>query len=83
MVSRSEGSRAVRLRVQLALGDNVRPTGTDIPLGAHVLSKGVKVGPAELGVLATLGIQHVSVISKAVVGVLSTGNEIVSISTFN
>jgi molybdopterin molybdotransferase len=44
-----------------------------------VLKKGALLGPAETGVLASLGISKVSVIRRPVVSVLSTGDELLNI----
>ncbi len=62
---------------RLAAGANVRPIGQDIQRGEVVLRAGVVLGPAELGVLATMGRAEVDVIPAPVVAVLSTGDELV------
>ena len=36
----------------------------------------IKIGPAELGLLATVGAIEISVFRRPVVGILSTGNEL-------
>ncbi|MFN8499433.1 MAG: gephyrin-like molybdotransferase Glp [Anaerolineae bacterium] len=61
----------------LAPGANIRPIGQDIRRGEVVLRAGALLGPAELGVLATLGRAEASVIPPPVVAVLSTGDELV------
>jgi molybdopterin biosynthesis enzyme len=50
-----------------------RPVGFDIGKDEQVLTAGDRLGPAELGLLA-----EVRVSQKPRVGVLSTGNEVVS-----
>jgi molybdopterin molybdotransferase len=57
---------------------NVCIAGEDIQKGDHVLDKGIRIRPQEVGVLASMGLDHVSVYKKPSVGVLSTGSEIVS-----
>jgi len=57
--------------------ENVVQAGEDIREGSPVLEKGQKIRPQELGLLAALGITRVSVTRKPIVGVISTGNEIV------
>ena len=42
-------------------GDNVREAGEDIPAGGCVLGAGALIGPAELGLLASLGTVEVPV----------------------
>ena len=61
------------------LGENVRFAGEDIKLGEVVLKQGDKIGPADLGVLASLGIGALNVFRKPVVAFMSTGDELVSI----
>ena len=58
-------------------GDNVRPAGQDLKAGQVVLSKGTVLGPAEVGLLASVGEQYVQVYRKPHVAVLSTGDELV------
>lgn len=45
-------------------------------VGELVLEKNALIGPAELGLLATVGLQTVHVYDKPRVVVLSTGNEV-------
>jgi molybdopterin molybdotransferase len=54
----------------------VRPAGEDVRVGDTVLPAGVRLGPAEIGLLATLGHAQVSVRRRPRVAVLSTGNEL-------
>ena len=58
-------------------GEAVRPIGQDIGRGDLVLSAGQTLGPAEVGVLATVGRAQARVIPAPVVAVLSTGDELV------
>lgn len=69
--------REVRIRVSAAAGQHVRQIGSDIAAGELVLAAGTPVGPAELGLLATIGCCSVRCYRRPVVGVLSTGNELV------
>lgn len=57
---------------------NVRPPGDDIRAGQEVFAAGTVVGPAHLGILASLGIERVVVHPRPRVGVVSTGDELVS-----
>ena len=56
---------------------NVCTRGEDVQTGDLVLRQGDLIRPAELGVLASLGIDQVTVNQKAKVGVVVTGSEIV------
>ncbi|MCX2726845.1 molybdopterin molybdotransferase MoeA [Thermomicrobium sp. 4228-Ro] len=58
-------------------GENVRPVGVDIRRGELVIPAGTLLGPAEIGLLASLGIASVPVARRPRVSVLSTGDELV------
>jgi molybdopterin molybdotransferase len=70
---------AVRVLRPAHVGDHVRPAGGDLELGDAVFAAGTVLGPAHLGVLASLGIHDVEVVRRARVGVLSTGDELVEV----
>jgi molybdopterin molybdotransferase len=59
-------------------GQNVRARGSDIAKGAVVFSHGQPLRPAEIGMLASLGISEVSVYRRLRVAFFSTGDELVS-----
>lgn len=69
----------VKILTAVSPGHDVRPVGCDIAKGERVLSTGDRLGPAELGLLAAVGITKVRVYQPPTVGVLSTGNEVSSI----
>lgn len=56
---------------------NIRPVGQDIEIGQLVLPRGTVLGPAELGLLGTIGKTRVAVYRRPKVAVMSTGDEIV------
>ena len=60
-------------------GENVREIGSDIPAGEVILKKGDEITAVggELGLLASVGKARVLVYEKPIVGVLSTGDEII------
>lgn len=58
-------------------GEGIRPIGADVQTGQQVLAAGQTLGPAELGMLASLGLAAVPVHRRPVVGVFSTGDELV------
>jgi molybdopterin molybdotransferase len=60
-------------------GDNRRKLGEDLMQGLPALKKGQTLTPAALGLLASLGIQHVPVWRKLRVAYFSTGDEILSL----
>jgi len=60
-----------------------RKIGDDVNIDELVLEKNSPLGPAELGLLATVGLQTVNVYDKPHVAVLSTGNEVSLIENKN
>ncbi len=61
------------------IGENIRKIGEDIKKGTIVLKKRDLIRSAEIGILASIGISEVYVYKRPVVGLVSTGNEIVPI----
>lgn len=61
-------------------GENIREVGSDIKQGAVILQKGEQVSAVggEIGVLAAVGTSTVKTYRRPVVGILSTGDEIVN-----
>lgn len=57
-------------------GQNVRYIGEDIKQGGPALTSGKKIGPAEIGLLASLGIPEVTVKRKLRIAFFSTGDEL-------
>lgn len=58
---------------------NVRYAGEDLRIGQTVLAAGHLMHPADLGLIASLGIADVSVYRKLKVAFFSTGDELVSL----
>jgi molybdopterin molybdotransferase len=71
----------VTLRGVVSSGAYVRPAGEDVREGDLVLEPGRAIGPAEIGILATLGRTQVTVGRRPRVAVLSTGNELADLGT--
>lgn len=55
---------------------NIQTTGQDIARGELVLARGTALGPAEIGLLATIGRVRVAAYRRPVVAVLATGDEV-------
>ena len=72
---------AIRLAGRVDSGAYVRPAGEDLEVGDQVLDVGAELGPAEIGLLATLGYTQVSVHRRPRVAILSTGNELADLGT--
>jgi molybdopterin molybdotransferase len=73
--------RRVTVRGRIAPGAYVRPAGEDVRVGDVVVQPGGTIGPAEVGLLATLGYSQVRVYRRPRVAILSTGNEIADLGT--
>ena len=76
-------AQQVMLYRQVAPGENVIGAGDDVKRGEPVLNKGSILKEGEIGSLAALGINQVPVYRKPVVGIISTGNELVPSHTKN
>ncbi len=75
--SRREG-RQVEVRAEVSPGAAIRRAGEDLAPGDVVVDPGTPLTAAHLGVLASVGVSELSVFPRARVGVLSTGDELVS-----
>lgn len=60
-------------------GQNLRRAGEDLAIGGIAIPAGKRCGPAELGLIASLGIAEVSVRRRLRVAFFSTGDELASI----
>ncbi len=63
------------------LGQNLRRAGEDLQAGKPAIPAGKKLRPAEIGIVASLGIGEVSVRRRVRVAIFSTGDELCSIGT--
>ncbi|WP_300026373.1 molybdopterin molybdotransferase MoeA [uncultured Maribacter sp.] len=61
-------------------GQNIHYQGSDEKAGALLLSKGKKISPAEIGVMATVGKATVMVKGNPKVCTIATGNELVEVN---
>jgi molybdenum cofactor synthesis domain-containing protein len=72
-----ERDTVVTINTSSRAGDNVQAAGLDAKQGQVVLTAGKRIGPAEVGMLATVGCTRVKVYPKPRVAVLATGDEVV------
>ncbi len=63
----------------VAPGQNMVEVGEDIKKGEVILRCGGKIRPQEAGMLAALGKQTVVVYKKPLIGIISTGDEVVAV----
>ncbi len=78
--TRREGER-VLIESAVEVGTAVRRVGEDVAAGVVVLDPGVRLGAAEVGVLAAVGRAEADCSRRPRVGVLSTGDELVEPGT--
>jgi len=73
------GAETVTIVKDRDVGVNFRLTGEDIRKGTQVLTAGAELGPAQLGVLASLAVAHPLVYRRPRVAILGSGDEIVDV----
>ncbi len=73
-----EGSEIV-INKTVPLGHAVRPVGEAYSTGDVLIPRGVEIGFAEIGVMAGLNIEKPLVFDKPVIGILSTGSELLQL----
>lgn len=66
------------LQESVAEGENIRPIGSDMKSGDLLVPAGTRLGPAEVGLLASLGHEQVTVGGRPRVAIMSTGDELVA-----
>lgn len=71
--------KEVKIYNYLKPNSNIVKAGEDIKKEDNVLKKGHVIGPADIGILATLGKSKVKVFSKPKVAILATGDELIDI----
>lgn len=59
------------------VAENIRPVGNDIKEGRVIVAKGTRIDASHLGLIASVGINTVSVYRRPVVAVISTGDELI------
>ena len=71
--------KQVRILQTVAVGENIRMRGEDVMAGKMVISEGTLIGPAEVGMIASVGRGRISVYQRPRVAILATGDELVDI----
>jgi molybdopterin molybdotransferase len=74
-----EGREVVTITSDRDAGVNTRAAGEDVRRGALLLREGALLGPAELGVLASVAEAHPLVYRRPRVAILGSGDEIVDV----
>ena len=68
---------AIQVQIQAQFGQWIRRRGEDVMHGATVLHSGLRLGPAALGMAASVGLADLQVACKPRVALFSTGDELV------
>lgn len=69
----------VRIFEAVKPGKNIRRAGEDVSAGDRVLTVGTVLGPAEIGLAASLGFPTVMVYRRPRVAIINTGSELVEV----
>jgi molybdopterin molybdotransferase len=69
----------IRVRKADGAGSHVRGAGEDIQKGQTILEQGKRLGPADLGLLASVGRERIKVYRRPTVGLISTGDELLEV----
>ena len=77
VLGEQDGVPQVRFAQPAQPGQWIRRSGEDVQRGATVLPAGTRLGPAELGLAASLGQAHLMVAARPRVALFSTGDELV------
>jgi molybdopterin molybdotransferase len=71
------GDEEVRVFAPSPEGKHIRPAGEDVRAGQVLVEAGRRLGPPELGLLATAGVPHPIVHPRPRVVIISTGDELI------
>lgn len=66
----------IEITSPVTVGQDIRPVGCDIKKDETILYHLSELGPIELGLLATVGVNNIEVYKQPTVAVLSTGDEV-------
>lgn len=69
----------ITLSKTIEIGANIRKQGEEIEQNELVLQQGKRINPADINLLANLGINQVKVFEPLIVGLLTTGDELVAL----
>jgi molybdopterin molybdotransferase len=83
-LSEGEGTNVMPTPVNVIInalprqGENIRRAGEDIQTGAQILAAGIRIGAAEMGLAASVGLAELPVFKKLKVACFFTGDELVT-----
>ncbi|GEP94080.1 molybdopterin molybdenumtransferase MoeA [Chitinophaga cymbidii] len=79
-ITEHEGFKRFTVVKDAVKGQNIHRIGSDAPAGKILLEAGIRIGAAEIGVLATVGKSEVLVSRLPKIVLIATGNELVEVS---
>lgn len=74
-----DGGVRIEIREGVERGENIRPLGADVCVGQRLLAAGRRLGPADIGLLASQGLAEVAVRPRPQVGIVTTGDELLEV----
>jgi molybdopterin molybdotransferase len=74
-----ESKETVEILVAPEPAEHIRRAGEDVPRGSTVFQAGDVLGPAALGVLASIGCSMIEVVRRPRIALLATGDELVDV----
>lgn len=74
-----DGEEWIGIKKVIDRDKNITPIGFELQGGEVIIKRGTRIGPGEVSVLATFGVHEVEVMRKPLVGVFSTGTELLDI----
>jgi molybdopterin molybdotransferase len=79
MIENTQTSRNDEIEIfkAVSVGENILKIGEDVTKGSEVIASGSNLRPQDIGALMALGITSVDVTVSPIVGLISTGNEVV------
>ena len=69
-----------QIHCHASVGAHIRRAGEDVRRGQMMVRAGVRIGPAEMGALAAVGREPVSVSKRPRVAIITTGTELVGVT---
>lgn len=76
-----ENNKLLVQKREFQKGDNIRPQGSQTKMGELVAAENTLITPGVIGMLAGFGIEKVHVFSSPKIGIIVTGNELVTAGT--
>jgi molybdopterin molybdotransferase len=70
----------VEIQRPAATGENIVPAGAEAQAGQEILSRGMRLGPAQIAMAAGAGQARIKIYRRPRVAILSTGDELVEIA---